>query len=55
MPEHVPIEVAELKDGSFVVRLATSGEVRRYATVAEVWAALDVVDDPRAPQAALAA
>ena len=55
MPKHVSVEVVELNDGSFLVRFATSGEVHCYATVQEVWSALDAVDDPLAPVAALAA
>jgi hypothetical protein len=56
MAKQIPIDVTQDRDGTYLVRLTIAdAPSRRYADVAEVWRALDALDDPYAAEAALAA
>ena len=56
MSKHVPVDIHQMSDGSYVLRLTiTTGRDHRYESLLDVWRALDAIDNPSAPEAALAA
>lgn len=56
MAKQIPINVTQSRDGTYLVRLEIADAApRRYSDLADVWRALDELDDPFAAEAALAA